>query len=239
MITLHHFSDVWGFDPNPFCLKTESYMRLARIRFEKIASPGSMFRASEKKLPYIIDDGEVVAGSDTIIMHLRQKYNFWLDTWLNREQSGIAHAVSRMLEDGTYWVLTYSRWMEPNTYAKYRHVVLKKIPLPFRYTAAQIVRRAHKRACYHQGISRYSPAEIYQIGARDIQAVASALGGNLYFFGDRPASVDTVIYGFLGNVYFAPLETEPKKSVGRHSNLIAYLNRMRNLIMGEKPDLSQ
>src|SRR5262245_6178117 len=104
MITLYHFSDAWEFDPSPFCLKVEAYFRLAQIPFEKTASLAAFLKAPRKKLPYIIDDGKVIADSETIIEYLKKKYDVWLDDWLTLEQRAISHTVRRMLEDGTYWV---------------------------------------------------------------------------------------------------------------------------------------
>src|SRR5262245_29461483 len=67
MITLYHFSDVWEFDPSPYCLKTETYLRLAKIPFEKSASLAAFLKAPRKKLPYIVDDANVIADSELII----------------------------------------------------------------------------------------------------------------------------------------------------------------------------
>ncbi len=232
VITLYHFSDVWGFDPSPFCLKTETYFRLAKMPFEKKASIAAMFRAPKKKLPYIVDDGEVIADSEFIIEHLRRKYNVWLDDWLTPEQSATAHAVRRMLEDGTYWVLIFGRWMDPTVWTTYKHVVLSGIPTPMRYVAATMAQRAYKRSCYGQGISRYSRAEIHRIGEQDVDAVATILANKSYFLGDRPASIDAVVFGFLGQAYYAPLETDVKKAIASRPNLTDYLERIRGLVMG-------
>jgi hypothetical protein len=48
--------------------------------FEKSATLAAFLRAPRKKLPYIIDDGKVVADSEMIIEHLRKNYNVWLDS---------------------------------------------------------------------------------------------------------------------------------------------------------------
>jgi glutathione S-transferase len=231
MITLYHFSDVWGFDPSPYCLKVETYLRLAKIPFEKRASLAAFLRAPRKKLPYIIDDAEVIADSELIIEHLRKKYDIWLDDWLTLEQRAIAHTVRRMLEEGSYWVGAFERWMDPAVWAKYKPAVLGVIPEPVRSAAGIIIRRDYKRRFYGQGISRYSRAEIKRLGKLDIEAVATLLAEKSYFLGNKPASIDAVIFGFLGNGYYAPLETETKKSIARHPNLTAYLDRIRNFVI--------
>jgi glutathione S-transferase len=231
MITLYHFSDAWGFDPSPFCLKVETYFRLAKIPFEKSASLPALLKAPRKKLPYIVDDGNVVADSELIIEHIKNKYGVWLDNWLTREQRAISHTVRRMLEDGSYWVGAYERWMDPAIWVTFKPVVLGAIPKPLRSAAGVVIRRDYKRRFYGQGISRYSRAEIKRIGEQDIEAVATLLAENSYFLGNKPASIDAVVFGLLGNAYYAPLETETKKTLTRHPNLTSYLDRIRTLVM--------
>jgi len=230
MITLYHFSDAWGFDPSPFCLKAETYLRLAKLPFEKRISLAAMFRAPKKKLPYIVDDDDVIADSEFIIEHVKRKYHVWLDDWLTPTQIATAYAIRRMLEDGTYWVLIYGRWMEPNVWANYKHVVFSGVPVPMRFAIAALAHRDYRRRCDGQGVLRYSPSEINQIGARDVETVATMLGENRYFFGEKLASIDAVIYGFLGNAYYAPYQTDIKKSIISHGNFVAYLNRIRELM---------
>jgi glutathione S-transferase len=231
MITLYHFSDDWELDPSPFCLKAETYLRLAKIPFEKSVGLAALLRAPRKKLPYIIDDGKVIADSEAIIEHVKKKYNVWLDDWLTPEQRATAHSVRRMLEDGTYWVAVFERWMDPTIWAAYKSVVLSAIPKPMRNAAGMVIRRDYKRRCYGQGISRYSRAEITDIGGQDIKAVATILADKTYLLGNRPASVDAVVFGVLGNLYYAPLETETKKIITGHPNLTAYLDRIRNFVL--------
>jgi glutathione S-transferase len=232
MITLYHFSDVWEFDPSPFCLKVETCFRLAKIPFEKTTSLAALLKAPRKKLPYIIDDADVITDSEMIIEHLKNKYGVWLDDWLAPEQRAIAHTVRRMLEEGTYWAMAFERWMNPTVWVAYKPVMLGAIPKPMRNAAGVVIRRDYKRRFYGQGISRYSPAEIKRIGERDIGAVATLLAEKSYFLGNKPGSIDAVVFGFLGNAYFAPLETEAKKTITRHPNLTAYLDRIGALVIG-------
>jgi glutathione S-transferase len=171
----------------------------------------------------------VIADSELIIEHLKNK--LWLDDWLSPEQRSVAHSVRRMLEEGTYWVAAFERWTDPTLWAAYKPAVLGAFPKPMRNAAGVVIRRDYKRRFYGQGISRYSRDEIKRIGEQDIGAVATLLAEKSYLLGDKPASVDAVVFGFLGNAYYAPLETETKKTVARRPNLTAYLDRIRGLVM--------
>jgi glutathione S-transferase len=231
MITLYHFSDAWGFDPSPFCLKVETYFRLAKIPFVKSANLAAFLKAPRKKLPYIVDDANVIADSELIIDYLKNKYNVCLDDWLTPDQRAISHSVRRMLEEGTYWVEVFERWMDPAVWVTYKPVVLGAIPKPIRNAAGVVIRRDYKRRLYGLGVSRYSLAEIKRIGEQDVVAVATLLAEKSYLLGNKPASVDAVVFGFLGNAYYAPLETEMKKTITKHPNLTAYSYRMHNLVI--------
>jgi glutathione S-transferase len=230
MITLYHFSDVWGVDPSPFCLKVETYFRLAKIPFEKSVSFTAFLKAPRKKLPYIVDDNKTIADSELIIDYVNNKYHVSLDDWLSPEQRAVSHTLRRMIEEGTYWVAVFERWMDPKVWVTYKPVVLGAIPAPMRNAAGVVLRRDYKRRLYGQGVSRYSPAEIKRIGERDVGAVATLLAEKSYLFGDKPSSVDAVVFGLLGNVYYAPLETEMKRTISSYPNLTAYLDRLHKLV---------
>ena len=135
-----------------------------------------------------------------------------------------------MLEEGTYWVLIYSRWMEDKNWRRYRPVLFGAVPSPLRSVMAEFVRRDYKRRLYGQGLSRHGRDEIYAICSKDIESVSALLGDNEFFFGDKVSSIDAVIYGFLGNAFYAPLETPPKATIAKHPNLVAYLNRIREIV---------
>jgi glutathione S-transferase len=230
MITLYHFADDWGFDPSPFCLKLETYLKFARVPFEKRISLVAFMRAPKKKLPYIVDDGQVVDDSQGIIEYLQRNYDVSLDSWLTPSQRAAGHAVRRMLEDGTYWILIYSRWMEDKNWRRFRPVLFGAIPSPLQSVMAGFVRRDYKRRLYGQGLSRHDHNQIYAIGANDIDSISVLLGDNEFFFGDKVSSVDAVIYGFLGNAFYAPMETPPKATIAKYPNLVAYLNRIREIV---------
>jgi len=79
MIKLYQFKPAWGLpNPSPFCMKVETYLRMAGLSYEVIhgAVP---FKAPKKKLPYIEDGTQVVADSGFIFKYLKQTYGDELD----------------------------------------------------------------------------------------------------------------------------------------------------------------
>ena len=109
MIKLYQFAPAWGI-PNvsPFCVKTETYLRMANLPYEKHnALPP---QAPKGKLPFIDDNGTKIADSRFIIEYLKETYGDTLDQHLNASQRAISVAMQRMIEDDLYWAKMYARW---------------------------------------------------------------------------------------------------------------------------------
>ena len=67
MIKVHQFAPAFGLpNASPFCMKLETYLRMAGLPFE-LVNDGNVIRAPKGKLPYIEDDGRVVADTNFII----------------------------------------------------------------------------------------------------------------------------------------------------------------------------
>ncbi len=98
---------------------------------------------------------------------------------------------------------------------------------PLRPIVPPLVRRRVARTLNGQGTLRHSRDEVYAIGLRDIDALATLLGSGSYMLGDKPTSLDATAAGWLINILHAPLETPLKAGTARHANLVAYADRMR------------
>ena len=73
MITLHTFGPHFGLpDPSPFVMKGEMLLKLSGLPY-RTTSRG--FKGAPKgKLPYIVDEGTIVADSTLIRMHLENEH---------------------------------------------------------------------------------------------------------------------------------------------------------------------
>jgi glutathione S-transferase len=82
MLSLYSYPELFGVaDNNPFGLKIFAFLKLAGLPFrhEHIFDAKA---APRGQLPYIVDDGEHVGDSDTIIAHLAGKYRLPIDSAL-------------------------------------------------------------------------------------------------------------------------------------------------------------
>ena len=73
MITLYTFGPAFGLpDPSPFVMKAQMLLKLAKLEYQ--ANTKGFFRAPKGKLPFIDDNGTIVADSTLIRLHLEQKH---------------------------------------------------------------------------------------------------------------------------------------------------------------------
>ena len=230
MITLYHFGDAFGFDPSPFCLKMEAYLRLAGHPFEKRRANAR--KAPKGQLPYIDDNGRIVADSRVIIAHLKATYGDPLDGHLTPREKADLHAWQRMVEESLYWTIVYSRWIDDAGWSVFAPKVFGFLPPPLRWIVPPLVRKRVARTLHGQGTTRHSRDEIYAFGGRDVGALSTLLGDRPYMLGDKPTSLDATATGFLVNILHAPLETGLKAATAKHANLVAYANRMRAMLKG-------
>jgi glutathione S-transferase len=127
MITLYSYPTLFGVaDNNGYGLKVFAFLRLAGVTFrhEHIFDAS---RAPRSQLPYIIDDGETVGDSETIIAHLIRKYRLTIDAALTLTQRDTNLLVTRMLDD-LYWVMSYSRWKDERYWPAFRDALLREHP---------------------------------------------------------------------------------------------------------------
>ena len=109
MIELHQFAAGYGLpNPSPFCMKVETFLRLARLPYEikLVVNPSS---GPYGKAPWIVDEGETIADSRLIIACLNRKYGAPLASRLSASEKAHQHALLRMLEESLYFVLMSER----------------------------------------------------------------------------------------------------------------------------------
>src|ERR1700722_6056247 len=86
MITLYSYPELFGVaDNNGYGLKVFAFLRLAGVPF----SHEHIFEASKAprgQLPYIVDDGETIRESETIIAHVTGKFRPAIDAALTAAQ---------------------------------------------------------------------------------------------------------------------------------------------------------
>lgn len=226
MIKLYQFPPIFGRNVSPFSLKLETWLKLAGLPYQVVAirNPG---QGPKGKLPFIEDDdGSFIADSSLIIEHLSRSRGIDLDAGLDAVQRARALALQRLLEEHLYFVLVWSRWVDPEGWQSFGPAALAGIPPPLRQLAAIVVRRRIRNDLHGQGIARHHGPEIYALGRADLEGLAALLGEQPFFAAERPTTIDATAYGLLANILLVPVETELKRIAASLPNLVAWTAAM-------------
>jgi glutathione S-transferase len=230
MLTLYSYPELFGVaDNNGYGLKVYAFLKLAGVPFthEHIFDASS---APRGQLPYIVDDGETIGDSETIIAHLVGKYGLTIDAGLTSTQRRTNLLVTRMLDD-LYWVMSYSRWKDDRYFPAFRDNFIAQHS---RIDEAGMnkAREYNAQRYYFQGIGRYAPDQAYARGIADLQALAELIPADGYVHGPTPTSIDAGIYGFIANIHFFPIPTPLKAAVAAHPNLARHCEAIHRAVSG-------
>jgi len=211
---------------SPFCAKVELYLQMIGAPYE--ARPTlSAAGGPRKKLPWIEDGGARVADSEVILDHLRRTRGDPLgEERIPLAARQVHHLVRRTAEESLYFVVVAERWQDPAMYAAYTRDLLTSVPAVGRPLVAAMARRMLTRQLWEQGTGRHPLPEALARGARDIEALAWALGEEPFFAGDAPAGIDAAVWGALANIWFVPQEGVLRRAVGAHPALVGWLERV-------------
>jgi Glutathione S-transferase N-terminal domain len=87
MITLYTFGPYFGLpDTSPFVIKAMLLLKFAGLEYGE--DRGGYGKAPKGKLPYLDDDGLIVADSTFIRFHIEKKYGFDFDCWAQAGTEG-------------------------------------------------------------------------------------------------------------------------------------------------------
>lgn len=228
MIKLYNFGQFGELpDPSPFCLKVDIYLRMAGLNFECVSGIDNLKKAPKGKLPFIEDEGKIVADSEFIIAYLKERYGDTLDGHLDPEQKATAHAFVKMMDENLYWCLVWSRWVSNEIWPQLKESFFGKLPFFLKDMVAKKVRKDVIKSLRGQGLGRHSEQEIKQILATDLKALSDFLGDKSFFFGDQATTLDAVAYGFLAELALAPLQSSLTEIVKNYPNLVSFCHRIQ------------
>jgi glutathione S-transferase len=229
MITLYSYPTLFGVaDNNGYGLKVFAFLRLVGLPFghEHIFDASA---APRGQLPYIVDDGETVGDSETIIAHLIGKYALTIDAGLSARERHVSLLITRLLDD-LYWVMSYSRWKDERYWPAFRAALMRE------HTSVSDegltkAREYNFRRYHFQGIGRYEPDAAYARGLADLDVLADFVPASGYVHGANPTSIDAGIYGFIANIYFYDIDTPLKQFVCARQHLVRHCRAIHETVM--------
>ena len=211
---------------SPFCLKLETFLRINSIPYENQYG----YKMGKKgKLPWIEYKGERVADSNIIVHYLNEKFEIDLDKNFSSEEVALGRAVKCMLEENTYWVLIYDRYVE--NFNEYKKLTAPPTGTGIGFNITQkMFQRKMRSNLDAQGLGRHSKEELYVIGENDLKAVSDIFVNKDFLLGDRPSTFDCTVFGLCANVLYSgfesPLATYMKENA---ANLCQFCDRMKSL----------
>ena len=228
MLTLYSYPPLFGVaDNNGYGLKVFAFLRLAGLPFvhEHIFDASA---APRGQLPYIVDDGETIGDSETIIAHLIGKYALGIDAALGQRERDLSHLITRMLDD-LYWVMSYSRWKDERYWPKFRDALKREHP---HLTDEGLLKAKEFNAqrYHYQGIGRYEPDAAMARGLADLTTLAELIPAAGYVHGKTPTAIDAGIYGFIANIYFYDIDTPLKQFVVAHDNIVRHCRAIHEAV---------
>lgn len=228
MIKLFQFPACWGLpNPSPFCLKLETYLRMAKLPYE-VKFVKDPRKAPKAKFPFIIDNSNKIADSGFIINYLKETYGDSLDSALSPFQKAQTLALQRLIEEHLYWVLVQARWFDPNNWETTNKSFFTGLSFPLNYLLPKIIRKTMRRDMLGQGMARHTQDEMYELGVADLKAINSFLDEHKFLVSDGPSSIDATGYAFIANILEPPIESPLKEYIKSQKNLVNYCREMKN-----------
>jgi len=227
MITLYSFGPAFGLiDASPFCAKAHMLLKIAGLEYA--VDTGGYKKAPKGKLPYIDDEGKIIADSTFIRLHIENKYGFDFNASLDKRQAGMAWAVEKMFEDHLYWVIINERWCNDENFDRGPRMYFDTAPALIRPLVVSMIKKKVAKSVFNHGLGRHRVEETHLLAEKAIDAVADIIGDNNYLMGDTVCGADATVFAFLDSLACRHFETPVIAIVEKHQNLMAYRKRMRN-----------
>lgn len=225
MITLYGAGANFGLpEVSPYVTKAEVFLRLAGLPYDKdMAMP---HLSPKGQLPWMDDDGELIADSHFIRLHLERKYGIDFDEGLCPVQRAQAWAIERMIENHFGWTMAQIRWLIPENYAKGPAQFFAHMPPQAQDDMRRDVQGRVRESIVAVGVGRHSEAEILGLGMRSLAALGALLGDKPFLMGERPTSVDAIAFGVLAGLLTPYFDAPLRQRAMTFGNLTAYVDRM-------------
>lgn len=209
---------------SPYSMKTAVQLRMAGLEFEvRQAMPA---QSPKGQLPFLDDEGELVADSTFIRLHLEWKYGFDLDAGLDARQRAEAWAIERMVENHFGWTAIWPRYFLDENFARGPAHFFDGMPEAQRAAMIEQLKARAATSFRAVGITRHEPDEIEWLGTRSLQSLSAILGDKPYLMGEQPSGVDAIAFAQLAGLLTPHFTSPLRRQAEGFPNLGAYADRM-------------
>ncbi|KAI8804433.1 hypothetical protein BJ742DRAFT_825263, partial [Cladochytrium replicatum] len=195
-------------------------------------------KAPKGKIPWIEYNGKVMGDSELIIQYLKEQFpdcEMQDSKFLSASEIAVGHAFNTLASDHMALMMGFNRNAEnfEETLKAYRGINdLGDLGLPAFLIRSVMIKPLQKMTMARlkqQGIGRHTPAEIYEIGCRDMKAISDFIGSKPYLLGNNPSTADAAVFAIVASILWVPISSPAKTyaySEPGLDNLDAYLHRM-------------
>jgi len=216
---------------SPYCLKLETWLRMADVNYENIATMSGKSTKGQK--PFVELNGKQIADSTFIIEELSKHFNKPLEGNMSEHERAQAHMAAIMFEQSVVWQMVYFRSLDMET-ALFGPEAMgdaltrtQKLGMPvFKMFMTHSVRGRLQA----QGYGRNTTEENVKLTLDNLKAFSAHLGSKKYIGGDVLTRYDATVWAHMACLYFTPLKNDVKKFLNedeKHANLKAYLQRVK------------
>lgn len=234
---------VWGFQDKPvapgvpdvsmFVVRVESFLRLIGEPYVKVMSTTGGSENPRGKMPFANLRGTMVDDSDRILRALVQMFpDKSPDAGLSDEQLALAQLVRSSLTHDLYFVQLYEGFQTEAGLARFARSLSGAVPALLVPVIARLASVSQQANLWGQGTGRLPPAEVATRGRNCLRTYATLLQGKQFLLGgNKPTSIDSDLYSFLGPLFFRnPTPAWAAEVVTANPHLLAYTERMRSML---------
>ncbi len=208
---------------SPYCLKVEAWMQIQGVAYT--AQQGDLRKPRNKKMPYVLIDGEQVCDSHNILPRLAASTGKPMHQ-PQGEDKARAHAAMVIAQESVYWALVYARWTMDSGWVHLEPLVRGLLPAPLRALLIGVIRKATNKQVWQQGTGRLGPEFVWERAREDLDSLSHLLGDRAYFGGEQICDYDLGVWAPLASIHLGPPDGPLKDAVAGHANLVAWIERV-------------
>lgn len=189
-----------------------------------------------KKYPLLITEGMKLRSVHDIISYLRL-HGYTLDYNIGLKQCTDSYAFANILMKRFKEISYYMWWIDEDNYNKLTYPwYVKAMPFPFNYLYPRYYRKMSRR--FLDGIlpqeKDSTKAYINCLATETFQTLSGRLADSQFIYGDRPCSLDVLVYAYLAPLLYIPFPSnEIVQLLKTWSSLVSYTERMHNTFFPE------
>uniref|UniRef100_A0A915Q6B8 Thioredoxin-like fold domain-containing protein n=1 Tax=Setaria digitata TaxID=48799 RepID=A0A915Q6B8_9BILA len=192
MVYLYQFPRM-KYIPNisPFCLKLETWLRMADIQYENVCSWRT--RSLEGTLPFLEHNGKEYPDSALAIRDMTRIFSKEsMESHLSDEQKATYRAFEAMAENSLVMTVGYVLQMEhlDEVFQQISDDTFGILAPLWKFLLKMIISSKMAKKLKVVALGKHSREEVINIGMDDLKAISSHLGNRHYFAGFKPTKVD-------------------------------------------------